>query len=74
MARCHAGLRAAYENLFLVDYRARDWEASDRGRRLDHIWVSRALRDGVSEHAILKDARGWPRPSDHVPVIATINF
>ena len=55
-------------------YRARDWEASDRGRRLDHIWVSRALRDGVSEHAILKDARGWLRPSDHVPVIATINF
>src|SRR5213082_4107448 len=48
-------------------YRARDWEASDRGRRLDHIWVSRALRDCVSEHAILKDARGWLRPSDHVP-------
>jgi exonuclease III len=32
------------------------------------------LRDSVSEHAILKDARGWLRPSDHVPVIATINF
>ena len=55
-------------------YRARDWEASNRGRRLDHIWVSRALRDCVSEHAILKDARGWLRPSDHVPVIATIDF
>src|SRR3978361_13080 len=27
--------------------RARDWLASDRGRRLDHIWVSRPLRDGV---------------------------
>jgi exonuclease III len=22
---------------------------------------------------IVADARGWPRPSDHVPVIATIN-
>jgi len=55
-------------------HRAHDWEASDRGRRLDHIWVSKALRDSVSEHAILKDARGWLRPSDHVPVIATINF
>jgi|SRR6185437_13156831 len=53
-------------------YRARDWEASDRGRRLDHIWVSRPLRDAVSAHAILKDARRWLRPSDHVPVIATI--
>jgi exodeoxyribonuclease-3 len=55
-------------------YRAQDWEASDRGRRLDHIWVSRALRDSVSEHAILKKARGWARPSDHVPVIATITL
>jgi exodeoxyribonuclease-3 len=53
-------------------YRARDWQASDRGRRLDHIWVSRPLRDAVSEHAILRDVRGWLRPSDHVPVIATI--
>ena len=53
-------------------YRARDWEAADRGRRLDHIWVSRPLRDAVTEHAILKEARGWLRPSDHVPVIATI--
>jgi exodeoxyribonuclease-3 len=55
-------------------YRAQDWEASDRGRRLDHIWVSRALRDSVSEHAILKKARGWARPSDHVPVVAIITL
>ena len=55
-------------------YRARDWELSDRGRRLDHIWVSRPLRDCVSEHAILKPVRGWTRPSDHVPVLATITL
>ena len=55
-------------------YRARDWAASDRGRRLDHIWVTRPLHDCVSEHAILKDARGWLRPSDHVPVIATVTI
>ena len=24
-------------------YRARDWAASDRGRRLDHVWVTPAL-------------------------------
>jgi exodeoxyribonuclease-3 len=53
-------------------YRAQDWAASDRGRRLDHIWVTQPLRASVSGHAILKEARGWPRPSDHVPVIATI--
>ncbi len=53
-------------------YRARDWEESDRGRRLDHIWVSPALEGAISGHAILREARGWPQPSDHVPVLATI--
>jgi exodeoxyribonuclease-3 len=44
----------------------------DRGRRLDHIWVSRALKDGVSDFKITRDARGWERPSDHVPVTVTL--
>ena len=30
-------------------YRAADWTLSDRGRRLDHIWVSQALGDRVSD-------------------------
>jgi exodeoxyribonuclease-3 len=51
-------------------YRAQDWKASDRGRRLDHIWTSPALKGAVKTHAILKAARGWKQPSDHVPVIA----
>jgi exodeoxyribonuclease III len=55
-------------------YRARDWEAADRGRRLDHIWVTEPLREAVTGHAILKHARGWLRPSDHVPVMATISL
>jgi exodeoxyribonuclease-3 len=55
-------------------YRAQDWKASDRGRRLDHIWVSPALKGAVSEHAILRDARNWARPSDHVPVMATVTL
>ena len=54
-------------------YRNRDWKASDRGRRLDHIWVSQALAGAVSEHQILKTARGWKQPSDHVPVLATLD-
>ena len=53
-------------------YRALDWELSDRGRRLDHIWVSQALKGHVSSHAILKPLRGWTRASDHVPVVAII--
>ena len=50
-------------------YRARDWRASDRGRRLDHIWLSPALKSSFESHAIRKDVRGWTQPSDHVPVI-----
>ncbi len=54
-------------------YRAADWETSDRGRRLDHIWFSQGLKGAAQKHAILKDARGWPQPSDHVPVVVTFD-
>lgn len=55
-------------------YRAQDWETSDRGRRLDHIWVSPALRGAAISHAIFKAARGWTQASDHVPVVATFEL
>lgn len=51
-------------------YRARDWNLSDRGRRLDHIWSSPDLAPALSRVEVLREARGWDRPSDHVPVIA----
>jgi len=54
-------------------YRAMDnWKTADRGRRLDHVWVSDALADRVSKIKIAKDYRGAARPSDHVPVTATV--
>ena len=53
-------------------YRSPDWAAADKGRRLDHIWVSRALKDGISDFKITRDARSWERPSDHVPVTVTL--
>jgi exodeoxyribonuclease-3 len=53
-------------------YRARDWAASDRGRRLDHIWVTPPLLGDLVEARILRDARGWDQASDHVPVLVTI--
>lgn len=55
-------------------YRARDWEASDRGRRLDHIWSSPDLVAPLKRVDILRQARGWERPSDHVPIIAHFNL
>jgi exodeoxyribonuclease-3 len=53
-------------------YRALDWEASDRGRRLDHVWVAPALADRVTDLRVSRHLRGWSRPSDHVPVTATL--
>lgn len=53
-------------------YRNADWEKSDRGRRLDHFWISQGLNGAASEHHILREARSWERPSDHVPVMARI--
>ena len=51
-------------------YRARDWKESNRGRRLDHIWVTPSLKTKLKSQKIIKVARGWqPKPSDHVPVI-----
>ena len=54
-------------------YRARDWEAADRGRRLDHVWVTPALKSGLRGATILKEARSWTQPSDHVPVVVTLD-
>jgi exodeoxyribonuclease III len=53
-------------------YRARDWELSDRGRRLDHVWVSPDLAGALRHQVVLKPARGWAQASDHVPVMVEI--
>ncbi|MDF1608233.1 exodeoxyribonuclease III [Hoeflea sp. YIM 152468] len=55
-------------------YRARDWEAADRGRRLDHVWSSADLLPNLTRINVLREARGWERPSDHVPVTAHFAF
>jgi exodeoxyribonuclease III len=51
-----------------------NWKAADRGRRLDHIWSSDAIADRISTIDIAKNFRGAARPSDHVPVTATIEL
>ena len=49
-------------------YRARNYIESDRGRRLDHIWVSIDLASKIDKVEIHKNTRGWEKPSDHVPI------
>lgn len=55
-------------------YRSRDWRAADKGRRLDHVWVTPPLAGAVNAVEVVKDARGWEKPSDHVPVIVDFDL
>ena len=50
-------------------YRASDWQAANKGRRLDHIWVTPTLKERIAAVDILTDVRHWQPPSDHVPVV-----
>ena len=53
-------------------YRAKDWDASNKGRRLDHIWATSDVAAFSSGAEILRPWRGkGEKPSDHVPVIAS---
>ena len=54
-------------------YRSPDWSASDKGRRLDHIWASADIASAAHGSRILREARGWEKPSDHAPVFATFD-
>ncbi len=47
-------------------YRNKDWRASNRGRRLDHVWTTPDLTP--TGFTILTEARDWQQTSDHVPV------
>jgi len=51
-------------------YRAPDWAAADKGRRLDHVWATPDLAERSGGSRIARHVRGWDSPSDHVPVFA----
>jgi exodeoxyribonuclease-3 len=55
-------------------YRSPDWTKNDRGRRLDHMWVSPELGGHVESHRVLESCRSWERPSDHVPLICELSI
>ncbi len=61
-------------------YRGRDPMKSNRGRRLDHIWVSPALHSAVHAggkpaHEIHVPCRTWhEKPSDHVPMTQVLDL
>ena len=55
-------------------YRAADWHAADKGRRLDHVWATRDIASAAHSSRVLRPVRGWTQPSDHVPVFATFDL
>jgi len=55
-------------------YRAPDWDTADKGRRLDHVWATPDIAGAAHGSRILRPARGWDQPSDHVPVFATFDL
>ena len=55
-------------------YRAKDWDAADKGRRLDHVWATSDISNAGHSSRILRDVRGWEKPSDHAPVFATFDL
>jgi exodeoxyribonuclease-3 len=55
-------------------YRSPDWAAANKGRRLDHVWVSPSLAPAMRGFDVVRETRGWDRPSDHAPVVARFDF
>jgi exodeoxyribonuclease-3 len=55
-------------------YRNRDWKVSNRGRRLDHIWVTPPLKAGLEAYETAIETRDWETTSDHIPVMVTLKM
>ncbi len=53
------------------DYRMMGFRRN-AGMRIDHILLSDALKEKCSVSIVDKEPRTWEQPSDHAPVIATI--
>jgi exodeoxyribonuclease-3 len=55
-------------------YRAKAWDAADKGRRLDHVWATSDISSAAHSSRVLRHVRGWEKPSDHAPVFATFDL
>ena len=55
-------------------YRSPDWDAADKGRRLDHVWATPDISGAAHGSRVLRHVRGWEKPSDHAPVFASFDL
>ncbi len=57
------------------DYRSKGFDRDPRrGLRIDHILVSQALEDNVTDAGIDYELRAMQKPSDHAPVWTELSF
>jgi exodeoxyribonuclease-3 len=55
-------------------YRNRDWKVSNKGRRLDHAWLTPPLLPALQSTHTLNHFRDAEKPSDHVPIAVTLDM
>ncbi len=55
-------------------YRTPDWRVNNKGRRLDHVWVTPPLAPALAGFEVLSETRDWLPPSDHAPVLVTLDL
>ncbi|WP_340692267.1 endonuclease/exonuclease/phosphatase family protein, partial [Hyphomonas sp.] len=57
-------------------YRAKDWAASNKGRRLDHIWANpdALANTRVDSYRVHLPWRGGWKPSDHAPISVKVSI
>ncbi|ODN68986.1 Exodeoxyribonuclease III [Methylobrevis pamukkalensis] len=55
------------------DYQAGAWQKNN-GIRIDHLMLSPQAADRLVAVAVDSQVRAWEKPSDHVPVVATLDF
>ncbi len=54
------------------DYRSGGWQ-NNRGMRIDNLLLSPQALDKLSSCVVLREMRGLTKPSDHVPVVASLS-
>ena len=55
-------------------YRSKVWQLGTRRRRFDHFWATNMLYKKIINIKFSKDAIGWEKPSDHVPIVIEIDL
>ena len=55
-------------------YRSPNFRTNNKGRRLDHIWTSKQIKNKLVGCKIIDEYRGKDRPSDHVPVCIKMKY